>query len=446
MCTHVQYASRPKSPSHEARVENNRRLFYGWWIAIVAAIGCSLGGPPILVFSFPVFLKALIKEFHASQSAISLAFSLHNVVGAVGAPLFGRLVDRVGARRAIIPGTILLAVLLIGNRFITVSILGIYIINMLGALTGMSAGPIPYSSIISRWFDKRRGTALAVMMLGLGIGAVVMPSLVQRLITSFGWRAAYSIYGCAMLLISVPVVVAFLRDSPSEMGLLPDGVPASSLIGTVDKPVGLTWREARRTRTFWLMVSAFFLLGASVHACVLHLAVMLTDRGITEQTAASASSIAGAGVLLGRLASGFLLDRYPGSRVAICFSSGAAAGVLLLLLGQGAVAFAGALLVGLGMGAEGDLIAYLTSRYFGLKAFGELYGYAFGTFVLAGACGALLMGIGFDRTGSYTVPLLGFLTAIVVAIVLFSRLGPYRYGVREPSDLPAELKASAAAS
>jgi len=440
------FFSPPKLPLTEAGVKSRRRIFYGWWIAIAASVALCLGEPAILVFSFPVFLKALIKEFHASRSAVSLAFSLHNLVLAVGAPLFGRLVDRIGSRRAIVPGTLLVAILLIGNKLVTVSILGIYILNMLGALTGMGAGPIPYSNLVSRWFDKRRGTALAVVMLGLGTGAVVMPSLVQRLITAYGWRAAYSIYGWAMLLIALPVVVAFLRDSPAEMGLLPDGAPTPSSFGRPDKIAGLTWSEARRTQTFWLMASAFFLLGASGHACVLHLVAMLTDRGIAAQTAALASSIAGAGLLVGRVASGFFLDRYPGSRVAICFSSGAAAGVLLLLFGQGAVAFVGALLVGLGMGAEGDLIAYLTSRYFGLKAFGELYGYAFGIFVLAGACGALLMGIGFDRTGSYTVPLLGFLTAIVVAIVLFSRLGPYRYGVHEPSNLHAKLKVTAAAS
>ena len=424
---------------------NQKPIFYGWWIATAAGVALCLGGPPILVFSFPVFLKAFTKEFHASRSAISLAFSLHNVVAAVAAPLFGRLVDRVGSKRVITVGTILLAALLIGNSFVTVGMVGIYIFNMLGAVFGLGPGPIPYSSIISRWFDRRRGSALAVMMLGIGIGAVIMPSLIQRLITSFGWRAAYSMYGSAMLLIALPVIVAFMRDTPSEMGLLPDGASGSPLAVRKDDLAGLSWRQARRTQTFWVMVSAFFLLGASVHACILHLAAMLTDRGITAQTAALASSIAGAGLLLGRVVSGFLLDRFPGSRVAMCFASGAVVGILLLLSGQGAAAFAGALLVGLGMGTEGDLIAYLTSRYFGLKAFGELYGYAFGMFVLAGACGALLMGVGFDKTGSYTVPLLGFLAAIIVAIILFGQLGPYRYGVAEPSERKPVLKASAAA-
>jgi len=196
-----------------------------------------------------------------------------------------------------------------------------------------------------------------------------------------------------------------------------------------------------------VMVSAIVLLGASVHACVIHLAAMLTDQGIAAQTAALASSVAGAGLLVGRVGTGFLLDRYFGPRLAMCFSGGAALGIVCLLIRHGgAMTFLGAFLAGLGMGAEGDVIAYLTSRYFGLKSFGEIYGFAFGSFVLAGACGALIMGVGFDRTGSYTVPLVGFLAAILVAIVLFSRLGPYRYVALDPDETIAEDRLSAAAS
>jgi len=424
---------------------NPQRIFYGWWLAIAAAVGLCLGGPPILVFSFPVFLKALVQDFHTSRSAISLAFSLHNLVATFASPVLGRLVDRLGARRVILPATLAFAALMIGNRVLTGSVRGLYIFNMVGAFIGMGCGPIAYSSVISRWFDRRRGSALAVMMFGVGLGASAMPSVIQRLISAFGWRAAYAFYGVAMLLISLPVLMALLKDAPEELGLAPDGAQVSTLIEKAEID-GLAWREARRTRTFWFMVTGYFLLGASVHACVIHLSAMLTDRGLTTQTAALASSVAGAGLLLGRVGSGFLLDRYFGPRLAVSFSIGAAVGILLLLLGHGVSMFFGAFLVGLGMGAEGDIIAYLTSRYFGLKAFGEIYGYAFGSFVLAGACGALLMGLGFDRTGSYTIPLQACLGAICVAIFLFGRLGPYRYGVREPVDADPGLRASAAAS
>jgi len=426
--------------------KDSRPIFYGWWLANAAAIGLCLGGPPILVFSFPVFLKALIQDFHTSRSAISLAFTLHNLVSAFSCPLMGRLVDRVGARKVILPATVVFAALMIGNRFLTGSVRGVYVFNMLGAFIGIGCGPIAYSSVITRWFDRRRGSALAVMMLGVGVGATAMPSVIHRAITAFGWRAAYALYGVAMLLIALPVVAALLKDDPAEMGLLPDGAPSTPTLTKKAIVDGLSWREARVTGTFWLMVTAYFLLGASVHACVIHLSAMLTDRGITAQTAALASSVAGAGLLLGRGGSGFLLDRYFGPRLAVAFSSGSAIGILLLLFGHGISTFVGAFLVGLGMGAEGDIIAYLTSRYFGLKSFGEIYGYAFGAFVLAGGCGALLMGIGFDRTGSYMLPLQGFFVAICVAIILFSRLGPYRYGVRELSDRETGKTLSATAS
>lgn len=122
---------------------NSRKpLFYGWWIAVAACVGAGIGGPPILVFSFPVFLKALTKEFHASRSAIAFAFSLHNIIAASASPFVGRLIDRVGARKVVLSGTLLFALLMIGNRWITVSVTGTYVFYGLGALMGMSCGPV----------------------------------------------------------------------------------------------------------------------------------------------------------------------------------------------------------------------------------------------------------------------------------------------------------------
>lgn len=140
--------------------------------------------------------------------------------------------------------------------------------------SGMS--PVPYGNVVSRWFDRRRGLALGLMMSGLGLGAIVMPSLAQRLPAMFGWRMAYTLVGSAILLVSFPVVAEFVRESPKEMGLLADGgVGTQSEAPAVsDEGLGLTGRDAWHSVTFWLMVSSFFPVGASVHACVL--------RGPTE--------------------------------------------------------------------------------------------------------------------------------------------------------------------
>jgi cyanate permease len=176
------------------------------------------------------------------------------------------------------------------------------------------------------------------------------------------------------------------------------------------------------------MVGAIFLVGASVHGCVLHLAPLLSDRGVSPQRAALAISFTGSAILIGRVGSGYLLDRFFAPRVATCLFGAAAFGIALLRTGAASgLVFLAAFLIGLGMGAEVDIIAYLTSRYFGLRAFGEVYGYAFASYVLAGALGPWLMGLGFDRSGSYGSILVGFLLATLLAAVLMTRLGPYRF-------------------
>jgi MFS family permease len=154
---------------------------------------------------------------------------------------------------------------------------------------------------------------------------------------------------------------------------------------------------------------------------------MLNDRNLGMGAAALGSSLIGAAVMVGRIGTGYLLDRTFAARLASIVFAMSASGTALLWLGNGASAFAGAFLVGLGLGAEVDLIPYLASRYFGLRDFGKVYSSLFAAFALAGALGPLIMGAGYDRTGSYSWPLLGFFLAILFATVLMTRLGPYRF-------------------
>lgn len=284
------------------------------------------------------------------------------------------------------------------------------------------------------------------MLLGIGIGATTIPLVAQRMVAAFGWREAYALLGCAVLLISLPVVGALLKNDPKEMGLFPDGdlVAQQSHSDRIGLD-GLSWRETWHSRIFWLMISAFFLAGASVHACVLHMPALLTDRGISAQGAAMASSIIGFAVLLGRVGTGCLLDWFFGPRLAMFLFAGASLGIALLWAGgTGKVALMAAFLVGLSMGAEADIIAYLMSRYFGLRAFGTAFGFAFGSFVLAGALGTLTMGAGFDLTHSYRAPLGVVFFSMLGAIAFMSRLGPYRYAAGRASRLRqvAEIEAA----
>lgn len=416
------------------------KFFYGWWVVFTAALGLCFGGPPIAVFSFGIFFKSLVPEFHASRAAISFAFTLHNVIGALCAPLVGRLIDRFGARRVILPATATFALILISGRALGGSIWQFYLFYTALGLTDIAMSPIPYGVAVSHWFNRRRGLALGFMMVGVGLGAIVTPLLAQRLIPAFGWRMAYAIFGFVILLIPLPVVAAFLKNDPVERGLLPDGIqPQQTFVARQPESPGLAWHEIWHSPIFWLLICAFFLTGASVHAGVLHMPALLSDRGLSPERAALASSVIGLSLLVGRLGSGYLLDRIFAPRVAMVFFGASALGMAILWFGgTGNIALAAAFLVGLGMGAESDIIAYLISRYFGLRSFGTAFGHAFGAFVLAGAVGTLLMGAGYDWTHSYTVPLSWFFVAMLVAVGLLARLGPYRYAAEPQESHPSE--------
>jgi MFS family permease len=423
------------------------RFFYGWLIVFVSSVGLFLGAP-LLVFSFSVFFKPLVMDFHASRASVSLAFSLFNLVGALSIPCTGMVIDRFGAKRVILAFTLLYGLVLCSALWVGDSLWQLYLFFIvLGIAMASGPAPVPYGVVISHWFNRRRGLALGLSMMGIAIGSVVVPILAQRLINNFGWRNAFAMFGGAVLLLPLPVIAALLQNDPEQRGLRPDGDEKHqpSHMPPQDKE-GLHWREILHSSTFWFLMCIFSLAGASVHGAVLHLSAILTDRGVTAERAAMAISLVGAAVMIGRLGSGYLLDRIFAPRVAILFYSATALGIAMLCAGiNGNLTLVASFLVGLGMGAEVETMGYMVSRYFGLVAFGTAYGLAFGAFMISGAAGVFLMGAGYDRFHSYTVPLASLCVAMVLALILLGRLGQYRYGVDgetdpiiEPIPLPSE--------
>jgi MFS family permease len=389
------------------------RLFYGWLIVFVSAVGLFLGAP-LMVFSFSVFFKSLVLDFHASRAAVSFSFSLFNIVGALLIPCTGMIIDRFGAKRVILVFTLLYGLALCSALWVGSSLWQLYLLfTILGVAMASGPAPVPYGVVISHWFNRHRGLALGVSMMGIGIGSVVVPIVAQHLITSFGWRAAFAIFGAAVLLLPLPVIAALLQNDPAQRGLQSDGDHENQLTQSQSQDKqGLTWNKIWHSPTFWILISIFSLAGASVHGAVLHMSAIFTDRGVTPERAAIATSLVGVAVMLGRLASGYLLDRlFAGT--------------------SGPLALVASFLVGVGMGAEVESMAYMISRYFGLASFGTAYGHAFGAFMIAGSAGVFLMGAGYDRFHSYTVPLAALCAAMVLALILLARLGPYRYGVAE---------------
>jgi MFS family permease len=418
--------------------QKSGKVFYGWWVVLAAGIGLSVHSGPIIVSTFGVFLKPLSQEFGWSRAEVSLAFSLATLVVTGAMPFIGRLVDRLGARRVIVPSALLFGLGLMSLYFLTASLWHYYAISLFMGVVGSGTTPVPYSKVISHWFDKKRGLALALAMTGISLGAFIMPPLAQALITGVGWRQAYVVLGLLTVAGTLPVVGLLLKESPQLMGLAPDGGPGTDagLAARHGQEQGPSGAEAWHTAPFWLMAGAFFLVSVSFHGFIIHLVPLLTDRGVSPQSAALAMSVAAIGGLVGRLGCGYLLDRVFAPYVAVGFFGGFALGIFLLWSGAvGGWVFVAVVLVGLGVGAELDVMPYMVSRYFGLRAFGEIYSYAFAAFVLGAVIGPLLMGAGFDATGSYRLALGGFVLPPLMAAGLMTQLGPYRTweAVAEPA-------------
>jgi MFS family permease len=405
------------------------KIFYGWWVVLAAGIGASMSYGPIIAFTFGVFIKPLSEEFGWSRADISLGFSLSLLMLSGTAPVFGQLVDRFGARKVLIPSVFLFGSGVASFYFLSANLWHFYAIYAGLGVIAVGAATLPYLSVVSRWFDRRRGLALGLAMVGVGLGTFIMPAFAQALIDAVGWRYAYVILGLMVMGVTIPVVAPFLTETPEQMGLEPDGesAPHARSATSTGHAQGICSREVWRLETFWLIVAAFFLMSVSVHGCLIHLVPMLTDYGLSAQSAALATSALGGALLIGRVGAGYLLDRFLASSVAIGFLAGATLGVFLLWSeAVGVLAFAAAILIGLGVGAETDLMPYVVSRYFGLRAFGEIYGWVVAAWGLGGVIGPFLMGVGFDTVGSYSAVLAAFMAATLLAAGLMSRLGPYR--------------------
>ncbi|MEP7336976.1 MAG: MFS transporter [Acidobacteriota bacterium] len=398
-----------------------------WLVVAASSMGLFLHFGSLLVNAFGVFLTTLCDQFGWSRGQVSLAFTLCTLTAMLTMPLTGWLTDRFGARRPILICTVIFGGLYALLSLLTPHLWHLYALFLLLGLVGPGTSAVPHASLISRWFTERRGLALGFAMCGTAIGGVIWPSASQWLLDHFGWRNAYAISGGAVLLIAVPLMLALLKE------------PAKTIPSTnhaaADLPAdGLTRREALRGSLLWLLLGSFFIIYASIQACMIHLVPMLKDRGMTPSSAAFAASLLGAAGMIGRLGTGYLLDLLPADRVPTLAFSIVAVGIFLLFGGAtGASAYLAAMLIGFGYGAESATIPYLVSSYFGLRSFGEIYSYLFITVPLGGALGPALMGLGFDRTGSYRMVLLGCGVATVVAALLMLRLKAYPIYNAQPS-------------
>lgn len=403
-----------------------RRIFAGWWVVLASMIGVSMGPGPFAFASLGLFILPLSAEFGWSRAEISFCLTLFIIVTAACMPLAGRLVDKVGSRHFIVFSMGAMAVCLASIPAFVSELWHLALVFVLIGSVAVGTNTVSYMPVISVWFFRHRGLAIGIAISGIGLGYAYVPLLLQFLIDSYGWRSGYYALCAMIVLIGIPLVLKFLRDSPAELGVKPDGIADGTPPLAARKDVGYTIAEIVRHREFIILSLVFIVLSFVLNGMLAHMVPMLVDRGMDTGTAAAVAATEGITVFFSRIFIGYLIDRFFAPRIAMIFFSLSAIGMALFAFGAvHAGAFAAAVLLGLSLGAEVDLLAYLAGRYFGLRSFGTVYGLLFSAILLGTAAGPLAFGVGFDLTGSYESIIAICVLVNIAAVILTGFLGRY---------------------
>jgi MFS family permease len=382
--------------------------YYGWRVVLAACLGVMAGFGSLFVYTFAVFVKPLSAEFGWSREAISLGFGLAAVTLGLISPLLGQWIDRFGPRRIILPCMTVFGCAIASLALLRSELWQFYVTCIVLGLVGNGAAHLAYSRSISTWFQRRLGMALALVMVGAGLGAMILPVFAQTIISRAGWRAAYLSLGCLALLLGLPLSWRYIV----ERGLV------RRETAPVEHPEQ-TWQQGLRSFAFWIIVAVLFVSSISMNGAITHLSALLTDRGITPRDAALCASMLGGSSLIGRIGVGWLLDRFFGARVALVVSLLTAGGIFLLAQANSFPAGClAAALIGVGAGGEAAITPYLLTRYFGLRAFSTLYGLTWTFYAAAGAIGPVILGRAFDSTGSYAYLLVVLAVALSLAAAM----------------------------
>ena len=384
----------------------------GWRLIVAGALGFGLGLSGVPFYSFGSFVGPLTHEFGWKVAMVQGGLTASHLTTMLVMPFVGRVVDRFGARPVALASVTLysFAFMLLSQQ---TGDYRLYLANWaLIGLCGTGTLAITWSRVISGAFDKGRGLALGLTLMGSGLFGIIAPSLAGNLIAELGWRQAYMALGCLPLIIALPMVTWLLHPKPTEIGA---STPRLGLGNALRRP------------QFWMIGVSFMIIAGVVGALIPNLIKIQTSHGITAKDAAIAAGAVGLFVVTGRLACGALMDRFWAPAVAAGFMLLPLIAALALtqsidLLWVRVAAAAG---IGMAAGAEFDLLPFLISRYFEPERFGAVLGLGSSFFYFGSSLGAMTLGATFDFTGSYQAGLTGCAALLVIPILALLSLGRY---------------------
>lgn len=404
-------------------MSESRRFYYGWVIAICTLVmmwitnGITLAG-------LTVFDEELLNFLGGDSGPDGLrgALKFRDTITLLGsgllAPLAGALADRIGVRPLMVVGLVLLAVA--NFLYSRISSMGeIYAIHMIIAMSLAGAGLVVNVMIVSKWFVKNRGLAVGLTVAGTSLGNAALPQLNAWLIAEFGWRVAFT-YTAGIPLLLIPVVVFLMREKPEDMGLVAPG-SESLAAGVSHTQLGMSYREALRTRNFWLLATIAMLTFYSILALLTNLFLHMREQGFEPQVAASGLTVLFLLGLVGKLASGLLADVLGRKRIFVGTLAIMCTGAWLLISTNEATFWPAIVLLGAGWGGLYTLLQLLAAETFGVRDLGKILGTITVLDTFGGGLGPVLTGLMYDRFGAYTIPFTIIAVLVTVALVLATR-------------------------
>lgn len=395
----------------------------GWRALLACSIGNGSGLSGVAYYSFGVFVIPLTEAFGWNVGQVTVGSSFLILGTAFTAPIVGSLIDRFGAYRV---SLLSFAALVVGFALLTRlsgQIAMFWAAWLLISLVGGGTTPVLWTRSVGLWFDRGRGLALGLALAGSGFAGLLAPSLITKAIQAWGWQGGYLAVGAFILVVAMPVIALMFREQPQELapidGHAADRAAPHAALG------GFTPQEALRQVAFWKIAAGFFLVSGVIGGLIINLVKLLVETGMDRVAAAGIAGIMGLAVIIGRIGIGFLLDRLAAPVVACVILLLCALGCLVLAQ-KGLPAWALSLCVmalGLGAAAEVDLVAYLTSRYLGMKAYGRIYGLQLSAFYLGAAIGPAAIGYSFNHFKSYGPALHFAVGALAFGAVVIATLG-----------------------
>lgn len=420
----------PAPIEDDAPVRDTRRSEFalGWRVLVASLLGVACGASPLPFNSIGFFLTPLNAEFGWSFLEISLGVTIFGVLAALLAPVFGGLADRYGVRPVALLSLTAFGLIFASFAFMPATLWAWYALWALVGLVGIGSTPVTWTRGVNLWFFRNRGLALGLVLLGTSIAVIVVSRLSVFGIETLGWRLTFPLLAALPLLLALPVTWMWFREPAIEERPPEIGGPGGQL-------AGYSVAETLRGYRFWLIFVSVLMVAFAYGGLHFHMREILKLQGFSAFDSANVLAVLGISIAVGRIGTGYLLDRIWAPLVTLPLLSLPAL-ACFALAGDGLsmpLAMGAAMILGLAAGAETDLIAYLAGRYFGMANYGRIYGLLYMPFGLSSAIAPAVYGWVRDGTGSYGAILYVAAALFVTGALALLGLGRYPSFIR-PAD------------